>query len=459
MPGYASWKTLYKDEYFQLFEEGYPVGNLPQPDLAAEYLPFPAEVRGELKEENISEEEWEKAYQNLWKVRENGIRPGYPYNEPDDLESILRLAAPQPDLEPLGLAEYEQRLKGAWFGRCAGVVLGKPLEMGYDRLAVRKYLESVGAYPLDDWVPARSEKLGITLRTDCVPSTRGNVQFMQSDDDIHYTICALLLAEQKGLDFTCVDVGNNLLENIPYNWLWVADNQAYYHMVNLSPNKTKEENVSQIPLKLNPWRECMDGQLKCDLWGSLTPADPRLGAKYAHRLSSFSLVKNGIYGGMYVSGCISAALSRNPTPEKIIRGGLSVIPENSRLAEAVRNVMKWHSQEKDWIAVCDKIYANYGHWYFAAAINNLCWVTLAVLHGGLDYTRTITTAVMCGTDTDCNSGTAASIVGAAVGYDHLDPHWVEPLHDTVKSGVAGFGTGSISELVQRTLALRQKLFG
>ena len=459
MPGYASWKTLYKDEYFQLYQEGYPVGDNPVPDLQVEYLPFPAEVRGKLEESAISEVDWEKAYWNLWKTREKGLRPGYPYTEPDDFESILAEAAPVPDLEPLSRTEYEERIRGAWFGRCAGVALGKPLEMAYDRLMVKKYLESVDAYPLDDWVPAHSEKLGVTLRTDCLPSSRGNVCFMQADDDIHYTICALLLAEKKGLDFTCVDVGNNLLDNVPYNWLWVADNQAYYHMVNLTPNCINEENVSKIPLKLNPWRECMDGQLKTDLWGYLTPGNPRLGAKYAHRLSAFSLVKNGIYGGMYVAGCVSAALSRNPTPEKIIQGGLSVIPQKSRLAEAVRNVVDWYHQEQDWITVCDKIYERYGHWYFAASINNLSWVTLALLHGGLDYTRTITTAVMCGTDTDCNSGTSASIAGAALGYNRIDPRWIGPLHDTVKSAVAGFGAGTISDLVQRTINLRQKLFG
>ncbi|MBE3142940.1 MAG: hypothetical protein IMZ61_03335, partial [Planctomycetes bacterium] len=184
MPGYANWKTLYKDEYFQLYEEGYPVGNLPTPDLSAEYLPFPAELRGELEEDGISEEEWETAYWSLWKVREKGIRSDFPYTEPDDFDEIINQADPHPALEPLSQAEYEERIKGAWFGRAVGVALGKPLEMGYDRLMVKKYLESVDAYPLNDWVPARSEKLGITLRADCLPSTRGNVRFMQADDDI-----------------------------------------------------------------------------------------------------------------------------------------------------------------------------------------------------------------------------------------------------------------------------------
>ncbi len=82
MPGYANWRTLYRDEYMQLYEEGYPVGESPEP--TQRYLPFPDEVRGSIAEEDIAEADWERAYWNLWKVREQGLRPDFPFVEPDD---------------------------------------------------------------------------------------------------------------------------------------------------------------------------------------------------------------------------------------------------------------------------------------------------------------------------------------------------------------------------------------
>ena len=456
MPGYASWKTLYKEEFLQLYEEGYPVGDHPVPDMTEEYLPFPADVRGSIKEDEISEADWEKAYRKLWEVRTKGIRPDFPFHEPETLEEIFECAGPAPTLEPLSYEEYSERIKGAWFGRCGAVILGKPLEVGMDRKRVKEYLESVDAYPLDDFVPARSEKLGIVLRTDCVPSTRGNVHYVQPDDDIHYTILALLLAEKKGLSFTKTDVGMNWLDNVPFHWFWCASRQAYYHMVNLTSDRPAEEQVEEISRRLNPWRECIDGQLRGDLWGYIHPANPKAAAALAYRECSFSLVKNGVYGGMFVAGCISAALSRNPTVGTILEGGLSVIPQGSRLAHAVRNVMKWYEEEKEWIPVCDRIYEKYGHLPFAGTMNNLAMVVLALLHGNLDFSRTITTAVMCGIDTDCNSATAGSIVGAAAGYRGLDRKWIDPLQDTVKTAVADFGQGTISELVERTLRIYRK---
>jgi hypothetical protein len=334
--------------------------------------------------------------------------------------------------------------------------LGKPLEMGFNRLKIKEYLESVDSYPLNDWVPSRSEKLNITLRTDCVPSTKGNVSYMQADDDVHYTILALLLAEKKGLNFSKLDVGMNWLDNIPYHWFWCASRQAYYHLINMTNNRPLEEQVDEIPYKLNPWRECIDGQLRGDFWGYITPGDPRKGSYYSYKDCSFSLIKNGVYGGMFVTGCLSVALSKEPTIEKIIQGGLSVVPRNSRFSEMVKNVTTWYNEYMEWIPVCDKIYEKYGHLPFAGTLNNMAIVVLSLLHGNLDFTKTITTAVMCGIDTDCTSGTAGSIVGAAIGFNELDQRWIAPLNNTVKSVVADFGEGRITDLVERTIAVYNK---
>jgi len=438
MPGAANWKTIYRQEYQQLYEEGYPVGDSPKPD------------------EDFSEAGWEKAYWTLWQTRTNGLRTDFPFVEPNDYAEIILDAVEVPFLQTLEEDEYIERVKGAWYGRCAGVVLGKPFEMGMTRQDIQDYLESVNAYPLRDWAPIRSEKLNKTLRMNCLPSSRGFVEYVQPDDDIHYTILALLLTEKKGLDFNKFDVGMNLLDNIPYNWLWSCTKQSYYHLVNLTEGRSIEEQIAEIPTRLNPWREGINGAIRADFWGYMAPGNPRRAARIAHQEAAFNTVKNGTYGSMFVAGCISAALSKNPTIENIIQGGLSVIPKKSRLAKVVEEVTGWYAREGDWILVCDKIYEKYGHLWFASCLNNMAIVVLALIHGQLDYTKAITTAVMCGIDTDCNGGTVGSIVGAAVGYAGLDQRWISPLNDRVKTVVANFGEGSISDLVRRTIQVWRK---
>ena len=87
---------------------------------------------------------WKRPYENLCKVMDTPIREGYPYVEPNDFDSIMKEAIKAPEMKPLSDEEYKKRLYGAFFGRCAAVILGKPLEMGLTKQFIKEYLESVG---------------------------------------------------------------------------------------------------------------------------------------------------------------------------------------------------------------------------------------------------------------------------------------------------------------------------
>ncbi len=448
MPGYANYKTLYKEEYACLKDEGYDVDKFAKASVDnSEFLPFPDQV--DSYAENDDPLFWKNAYESLIKVRNTPIRKDYPYVEPNDFESIMKEASTMPELTPLSDDEYKERLSGAFFGRCAAVILGKPLEMGMNRLQIKEYLESVGEYPLNDFVSAYSPKLDKRLREDCIYSTKGNVKFAQPDDDINYTLLGLQLREYHMAGFTKYDVGFNWLNNIAYHWCWCASRQAYYNMVSLDDTKDINAQIDEIPYKLNPWRECIDGQIRTDMWGYIHPSDIYNAAKEAHTDCSFSLTKNGIYGGMFVAGALAGALSKDPSVNTIIKSGLASIPKKSRLYETVTDVCTWWDESGDWVCVCDKIYEKYGHLPFAATLNNMAMVTLGILAGELDYTKSITIATMCGIDTDCNAGTVGSIIGAAVGLSGIEKRWYEPLNNTIKSTVASFGECKITDIINR----------
>ena len=246
MPGYATWKQLYCEEFRSMTDEGYDTEAALSPSDGEAPLPFPDYVNSEQVTEE-SERRWREAYERLWALRGNGIRADYRYDEPMGYENIISAAAGCPVYGKLSEEEYHDRIIGAVCGRAAGVILGKPVEMGFDRKKIREYLESVGEYPLNDWIPAYSPVLDLRLREDCLPSTKGNVAYVQPDDDIHYTILALLLAERKGMGFTLNDVGENWLDNVPYHWFWCASRQAYYRMVNFEDSIPRETQIAEVP--------------------------------------------------------------------------------------------------------------------------------------------------------------------------------------------------------------------
>ena len=445
MPGYADYKKLYWEEYRTLFEEGYDVEKyIVNDESSNDFCPDPKEQDRYPDDDAF----WKRPYENLVKIMDTPLREDYPYVEPNDFDEIMAQAGKMPKLEPLSDEEYTNRIYGAFYGRCSAVILGKPLEMGLSKEFIKKYLESVGAYPLNDFVPPKSESLDFTLRGDCIYSAKGHISYAQPDDDIHYTLLGLSLVEHLGLDFTKADIGNHWCNNFAYHWCWCASRVAYYHVVGGTLP------LDKIPYTINPWRECIDGQIRTDIWGYIFPAQIERACKYAHKDTSFSLTKNGIYGGMFVAGALAGALSKNPTVDVIIDSGLASIPQKSRLYEAITLVRDWYNETRDWSITADRIIEKYGYLPNEATINNMAMVALGIVASDLDYTRGITIATMCGMDTDCNAGTVGSIIGAAVGIDKIEKRWYEPLNDTIKSALANFGECKISDICERII--RQK---
>ncbi|HEX2221089.1 MAG TPA: ADP-ribosylglycohydrolase family protein, partial [Candidatus Limnocylindria bacterium] len=81
--------------------------------------------------------------------------PDWPFAEPQ-LAAEIEAALPIPAAPGRrALADDEQladRIYGAWLGRTAGCMVGKPVE-GWSHLQIRAYLEPMGAYPPDDYLP------------------------------------------------------------------------------------------------------------------------------------------------------------------------------------------------------------------------------------------------------------------------------------------------------------------
>src|SRR5262249_43599630 len=83
-------------------------------------------------------------------------RADWEYDEPSTLAAI-EAVVPERATDDLGPALDDEtvrdRVHAAWLGRCAGCVLGKPVE-GWTRETIREYLELENAYPLVDYFPA-----------------------------------------------------------------------------------------------------------------------------------------------------------------------------------------------------------------------------------------------------------------------------------------------------------------
>ena len=84
---------------------------------------------------------------------------GYAHREPSDLAGIRkeRPSGPRRMRLKLGREALLDRVQGAWFGRCAGCLLGKPVE-GWRTPRMWGYLKDLGRYPLDDFFRSKVPK-------------------------------------------------------------------------------------------------------------------------------------------------------------------------------------------------------------------------------------------------------------------------------------------------------------
>ena len=380
------------------------------------------------------------------------FRPDFPYVEPNDWEEIARGFTPLPEQKSFFTSDrLYDRIYGAWLGRCVGCTLGRAVEnLEFEQNSyqtVEAYLRLGNAYPLTDYVPEILPYPSI-VQHPIRPkdSLRGNIQFMGRDDDLDFTILNLITQERYGSSVTAAQFAQMWLSRLPYNYVYTAEHAVYRNLVN-------NYGPPHSALYHNPFREYIGAQIRGDMFGYTAPGQPHIAAQRAYEDARLSHVKNGIYGEMLVAAMVAAAFDA-PDVESIVAAGLSVIPPNSRMAEAVRVVVDAvQRQGLDWyegMAFVNQRYADY-HWVHV--LPNVAVVIHALLQGQGDFEKSITVAAMSGKDTDCSAATVGSIMGVFNGAAALPDKWIAPLNDRIQSAVTHHSDTAISELAQRTLTL------
>lgn len=379
----------------------------------------------------------------------------YDAKEPSDLASIQALAEGEtcenaaPDLD---------KIYGAWLGRCAGCLLGQPVE-GWRRARINGLLEETGNLPLKTYISSDisgelREKYDVRDDRHAYGGKKtgwiNNVSYMPEDDDTNYTLLALKLAEQYGRDFTPDDVAESWLMNLPLLHVCTAERVAY---INLAQSVYPPQSASYR----NPYREWIGAQIRGDLFGYICPGDMKTAAEMAWRDASISHVKNGIYGEMWVSAMLAKAAVCGDM-RAVVRSGMRQIPKESRLhrelSEMLRRYDAGETAEQAAAYILGKYDENNPH-HWCHTISNAAIVALGLLWGEKDFTRTMGLCLTMGFDTDCNCATTGSVLGMVLGAAELPEAWTVPLHDTVLSGVDGFGLVRISDMAARTKALAE----
>lgn len=378
------------------------------------------------------------------------MRDDFQYHEPSGWETIVDTCGIGPEAGDMPPADVlRDRIHGAWLGRCAGCMLGKPVE-GRTHQEIRSLLQIAGEYPLNDYFPAIEDTGDLPYPSAEDPTLRPNITHSVRDDDTDYTILGLHLMKSYGEGLTRADVGSEWLRRLPYMKTYTAERAAYRNLVFEIP-------AEEAAIVLNPYREWIGAQIRADAFGYCHPGRPFEAARLAWQDAALSHVKNGVYGELFFAAMIADALVSDAGDLRgLIERAVEFVPPESRFAAMVREVLEWCADDETWEATFAKIEDAFGEYHHVHTINNAALVLMGLVHGDGDFKRTICTTVLGGWDTDCTGATAGSVMGALLGAERLPARWTEPLNDTLHTSL-DYTVSAISDLAAETVSVGMNL--
>ena len=224
-------------------------------------------------------------------VCESKTREDFKYNEPSNLEEIIKLRKKY-QIKKIRLSRkvLEKKIQGAWFGRICACMLGKPIECLWKE-DIWKILESSDNFPLNRYIKTTDIKedmkhVGWILNRPFIDKING---FAPYDDDTNYMVLAYEVIKRFGREFTPANMAKAWQDLQPKEAYCTAERRAFINFTNrfLPPNSATYKNV---------YREWIGAQIRGDYFGYINPQNPEMAAKMAFNDASISHIKNGIYG-------------------------------------------------------------------------------------------------------------------------------------------------------------------
>lgn len=298
----------------------------------------------------------------------------------------------------LTVEELRDRIAGGWAGQMIGVSHGAPTEF---------------------------RSLGKTIDGDLPVWTPDRIRNSLDQDDLYVDMTFAQVLDDKGLNATTEDFGR-MFRDSQYS-LWHANLAARRNLLRGVP-----ATLAGDP-RYNAHSDDIDFQIESDFIGLMAPGLPRAATSLAWRAGRVMNYGDGIYGGIFVS-CMYGAAFFEKDPRKVVMAGLACLPGKSRYARMIADTLAWHAADpNDWRSAWKHLDAKWDRQdpcpagaampYNIDASLNGAYVTLGLLYGQGDFSKTVEISTRAGQDSDCNPSSAAGVLGVMIGYKAIPDAW------------------------------------
>ncbi len=302
----------------------------------------------------------------------------------------------------------KDKIKGGWAGQTIGVTFGGPYEFRFQGTFIGDYQPLV-------WNDSLVK--------------HNMIDNAGLYDDLYMDLTFVDVFEKYGLNAP-VDSFANAFANAGY-MLWHANQAGRYNILNgiKAPQSGAWQN--------NPHADCIDYQIESDFAGLMSPAMPNAASAISDKIGHIMNYGDGWYGGIYVGAMYALAFTSSDI-NYVVNNALEAVPKQSEFYQCIHDVIEWHKKyptdwKQTWLGVQQKWANDIGcpDGVFAPfnidAKVNAAYVTMGLLYGGGDFTKSMEIATRCGQDADCNPSTVGGILGAVLGYDKIPAYWKKSL--------------------------------
>ncbi len=323
----------------------------------------------------------------------------------------------------ISVSEYRNKMMAGWIGQMVGVGWGESTEFRY---------------------------LAKTIPADKVPEWQPEMVDTYDQDDLYVEMTFLRSLEVYGIDVSLNQAGLDFA-NSKYN-IAVANKSGRDNLrKGIAPPNSGHPAYNENA-------DAIDYQIEADFSGLISPGLPNMVIELGEKFGQLMNYGDGLYGGQIVGAMYAEAFFEND-PVKIVKAGLRAIPEGSQYSEAIRDVIKWHSENpEDWEATWELINTKYhenpyyrqfttpgvGNALNIDAKLNGAYIVMGLLYGKGDMDQTIIISMRCGQDSDCNPSNAAGILFTSIGYDKLPEKYLSHLDRGTKFNYSEY---TFSELI------------
>ncbi|MCG6927242.1 MAG: ADP-ribosylglycohydrolase family protein [Acidobacteria bacterium] len=288
----------------------------------------------------------------------------------------------------LDYATYHDKVLGGWAGKCAGGVVGAPLE-GFKRFHDLELRDEM----FDTAVP---------------------------NDDLDLQILWLDLVKRRGPSLRLNDLADHWKAHVEFPWGEYGLALRNLRLGVYPPQSGSHNNWY--------WRRGMGSPIRSEIWGMLCPGMPEQAAFYASMDSSLDHEGFSVDAEAFLAACEALAFVESDVPT-ILRQALEQFEQGTLLHTMVGSVLDW--SERFPVDVCQgKIKSAFGDADFTSAPMNVAFTLLALLTCRRDMSGLVT-AIAMGHDSDCVAATAGAMLGILLGYEGIGERWRKLIGDTL----------------------------